>query len=146
MPRSRSSLLVHLVFSTNNREALLTPEIEPELFAFLGGVFRDVGCPRLDRGGTADHVHLPFRLSRTATAAGVVEEVKKSSSRWIKTKGREFGRFAWRSGYGAYSVSESAVAAVRGHLARQKEHHQVRTYQEEMRLFLEKHGIEFDER
>jgi putative transposase len=146
MAQSLASVLVHLIFSTKHREPLITPEIEPELYAFLGSVFRDLHCPFLNRGGTADHVHLLFGLARTVTVAAVVEEVKKSSSRWIKTKGPEFAAFSWQGGYAAFSVSASGVEAERAYLANQKDHHRVRTFQDEFRLFLQKHGIEFDQR
>ena len=92
-----------------------------------------------------DHIHILFELSRTATISEVVEEVKKSSSRWIKTQGIEFRAFAWQAGYGAFAVSESSVGAVRDYIIRQPEHHRIKSFQEEYRAFLERHRISFDE-
>jgi putative transposase len=93
-----------------------------------------------------DHIHILFELSRTVTISDVVEEVKKSSSRWIKTQGPEFRTFAWQAGYGAFAVSESSVGAVRDYIIRQQEHHRARSFQEEYRAFLERHRISFDEK
>ena len=76
----------------------------------------------------------------------VVEEVKTTSSKWIKTQESRFGAFAWQSGYGAFAVSESNVEAVREYIANQREHHRKKTFQEEYRQFLERHRIKFDER
>ena len=80
------------------------------------------------------------------TVSSSVEEVKTSSSKWLKTQGPEFSRFAWQTGYGAFSVSESNVTAVRDYIANQAEHHRVKSFQEEYLAFLTKHGVAFDER
>ena len=93
----------------------------------------------------ADPVHLLFNMGRTVTLAQVVEDVKKSSSKWIKTQGPVLADFAWQAGYGAFSVSESNVPKVANYIRNQEEHHRVKTFQEEYREFLQKHQIEFDE-
>lgn len=85
-------------------------------------------------------------LSRTVSVSDAVEEVKKTSSKWIKTQGAEFALFAWQGGYGAFAVSESNVAAVRDYIAGQQEHHRSTSFQEEYRAFLERHRVAFDER
>jgi REP element-mobilizing transposase RayT len=93
-----------------------------------------------------DHAHLLFDLARTVSISQVVEDVKKSSSKWIKTQGAEFAAFAWQSGYGAFAVSESNVESVRQYIANQREHHQKKTFQDEYRAFLKRHNVAFDER
>ncbi|MEO6390847.1 MAG: transposase [Pyrinomonadaceae bacterium] len=113
MSQSLSSLLVHLVFSTKFREPLIKPEVENELHAYLVGCFRGCKSPSLIVGGTEDHIHALFSLHRTWSLADVVEEVKKSSSKWIKTQGSEFRGFQWQAGHGAFSVSQSGVAEVK---------------------------------
>src|SRR6516165_4778169 len=95
MPQSLTSVLIHLVFSTKNREPLIAAEVEADLYAYLGGAFRALGCPLLAGNGTEDHVHLLFRLSRTISIAEVVEAVKASSSKWMKGKGKRFQGFYW---------------------------------------------------
>jgi REP element-mobilizing transposase RayT len=146
MPQSLSLILVHLVFSTKKREPLILPEIEGELQAFMGGIARDCGCPALVIGGTADHRHLLCSLSRTMTVAALIEELKTRSSKWIKTKGREYTGFSWQAGYGAFSIGKSQVPIVQRYIAGQKEHHRRVSFQDEFRAFLKKYGVEYDER
>ena len=96
--------------------------------------------------GTADHVHILSTLPRTVTLAKYIEEIKRPSSRWIKTKGGMYSKFAWQNGYGAFSVSSSKVDAVKRYIAGQKEHHREVTFIEEFLEFLQKYNIEYDER
>jgi REP element-mobilizing transposase RayT len=146
VPQSLAAVYVHLVFSTKNREPLITPDVEIELYPYMASVFRAVGCPTQAGNGTADHCHWLFRLGRTVTLADVVEEVKKQSSRWLKTKGESFRHFAWQAGYGAFSVSASNLPAVGGYIAQQKDHHRTLSYQDEVRTLLRRYGVDFDER
>jgi REP element-mobilizing transposase RayT len=92
-----------------------------------------------------DHIHILFDLARTVSVSQAVEEVKKSSSKWIKTQGAEFASFAWQAGYGAFAVSQSNVPTVRNYIARQQEHHRRKSFQEEYRAVLERHGVAYDE-
>jgi putative transposase len=146
MPQSIASILIHLIYSTKNREPFLTSEVETELYRYQATVFRELGCPSLTINGTTDHVHALFRLSRTIAICDLVEEVKKRSSKWIKTKGDAFAGFQWQAGYGAFSIGESGVVALKRYIANQKEHHRTKSYQDEFRAFLSKYGIEYDER
>jgi REP element-mobilizing transposase RayT len=146
MAQSLSSILIHLVFSTKLREPFITSEIEPELHAYTAAVFRECKSPSLLIGGTQDHIHALFILSRTRTLADIVEKVKTNSSKWIKTKGHEFRDFHWQAGYGAFSVSQSSVERVRRYITNQREHHRRRTFQDECRALLKKYDIEYDER
>jgi REP element-mobilizing transposase RayT len=146
MPQSLARLPVHLVFSTKHRERLITESVRDPLHAYMAGVLQNLGCPPVLINSVEDHVHVLFELSRTVAVSHAVEEVKKASSKWIKTQGDEFVRFAWQAGYGAFAVSESNVAGVRDYIADQRAHHRQKSFQEEYRLFLERHGIPFDER
>lgn len=146
MPQSLSSILIHLVFSTKLREPFISSEIEPELHAYLATVFRECNSPALSIGGDQDHVHTLFALSRVWTTADVVEEVKKRSSKWIKTKGESLRQFQWQGGYGAFSIGQSNVAALKRYIAGQKEHHRHKTFQEEYLSLLKKYNVEYDER
>jgi REP element-mobilizing transposase RayT len=146
MPQSLSRVLIHLVFSTKNREPVITPKIITELHPYIAGTLDNIDCPSLRVGGVADHVHLFFGLSRTRTIAEVVETVKTSSSKWIKTKGPEFSGFHWQSGYGAFSVSQSDADTVVNYVANQESHHQKMTFQDEYRKLLEKYRVTFDEK
>jgi len=144
MSQSLARLLVHLVFSTKNRQPLIVPEARDRMFAYLGGTLNTLNCPVVKVGGMADHVHILFALSRTMPLCDVVEEVKKGSSKWAKENG--LAGFYWQNGYGAFSVSPSNVPKVTAYIVNQDKHHQTRSFQDELRLLLRAHGIEWDER
>lgn len=146
MPQSLARLHIHLVFSTKNRERFITDSIQPALHAYMATVLQNLGCTPVLINSVEDHIHLLFDLARTIAVSQAVEDVKKSSSKWIKTQGAEFRPFAWQSGYGAFAVSESNVEGVRRYIADQREHHRKKTFQEEYRAFLTKHQVPFDER
>jgi REP element-mobilizing transposase RayT len=96
--------------------------------------------------GTSDHVHVLFSFARVVTIADVVEEIKTSTSKWIKTKGQEFTNFHWQRGYGAFSIGQSNVASLKRYIRQQKEHHKRVTFQDEYRKFLKAYGIDYDEK
>lgn len=145
MSHSYSCVLVHAIFGTKGREPWIQREIEGELHAYSIVLLRNLGCPCLALQAMPEHLHALFSLSRTASIADVIEELKKRTSKWIKSKGPSYSRFAWQSGYGAFSVSQSNADAVRSYIANQQLHHQARSFEEEYRLFLARHGIEFRE-
>jgi putative transposase len=146
MPQSLSYLLIHIVFSTKDRVPLLNSEVRLDLCAYLATVARNADCECYRVGGVADHVHLAIRLSRTTTVAHLIEELKTSSSKWLKTQSPTLAQFAWQNGYGAFSVSPSDLEALRTYIDNQEKHHKTRTFQEEYRAFLKRYGVDFDER
>jgi putative transposase len=146
MPQSLSNIYVHLIFSTKDRFPFLKDEVRGELHAYMATVLTNLGCPTILINSVEDHAHILFKLGRTVTLAKAVEEVKKSSSKWIKPKSVTLGKFSWQAGYGAFSVSESNVGAVANYIRNQEEHHRARTFQEEFREFLLKNKIAYDER
>jgi putative transposase len=146
MPQSLSRILVHLVFSTKNREPMLSTALQSDLHPYLAATLDHIECPSLRVGGVADHVHLLFGLSRTKTIAEIVETLKTTSSKWIKSKDARLTGFHWQSGYAAFSVSQSDADQVVAYIVNQAEHHRKRTFQEEYRLLLEKYQVAFDER
>jgi putative transposase len=145
MPQSLSRLWIHLIFSTKNRLPTIKPAIQGELHLYLAAILRNDSCPALEVGGARDHVHLLFGLARTASVATLVKELKASSSRWLKTKSAGASDFAWQSGYGAFSVSQSEVDRVAAYIRDQGRHHETLTFEEEYRRLLMKHQIAFDE-
>lgn len=146
MAQSLSSILIHLIFSTKHREPFITAEIESELHPYMAKIFRELKSPSLTIGGTYDHIHILFSLGRVIAIADLVEEVKTNTSKWIKTKGPEFKNFHWQSGYGAFSIGQSSVAAVKRYIRNQKEHHRRITFQDEYRKFLKAYKVDYDER
>ena len=146
MPQSLACLHVHLTFSTKSRARIIDDSVRVSLHRYSSGVMRNLKCPVKLMNSVDDHVHVLFELARTASVSEVVEKIKTTSSVWIKTQGNEYAGFAWQSGYGAFAVSRSDVGSVRDYIAGQEEHHRVRSFQEEYREFLEREGIEYDER
>ena len=145
MPQSLSKVLVHLIFSTKHREPLIVPDIRPRLHGYMVGILDNLKSPSLQTGGVVDHVHILFALGRTISQAELVEEVKKSSSKWMKAEGG-VPEFSWQAGYGAFSIGESQADTVIRYIQKQEEHHRKATFQEEFRKFLERYKVTYDER
>jgi len=146
MAQSLSNVLLHIVFSTKNRHPWIETGIEVELAKYIAGICRELKCPSHKIGGHDDHVHIACSLSRTMAISKLIEEIKTSSSKWIKTKDARYADFAWQNGYGAFSIGQSQLDDLRHYIANQREHHQRLTFQEEFRALLSKYQIEFDER
>jgi putative transposase len=146
MAQTLVDLLVHVVFSTKNRMKLITPEIESGLFAYMAGTLKNLESPCLAINGTVDHVHLLISQSKNIPLSRLVGELKKSSSRWIKTKSPNHTSFDWQDGYGAFSMGQSNVAALKKYIAQQKERHKRKSFQLELIEFLRKYGVKYDER
>ena len=146
MAQTLVSLLVHVIFSTKNREPFISSSIEPELFAYMGGILKNQNSCLLDAGGTADHVHLLISQSKNVSLSSLMKDLRKDSSLWIKTKGREFDNFHWQDGYGAFSIGHSQIAELKKYINQQKEHHRKRTFQEELMAFFDEYGMEYDVR
>jgi putative transposase len=139
-----SNLAVHLIFSTKARQPLIEPAFRADLFAYLGGIVRELQGAALIVNGSADHVHLLLRIRPAQSVADVARVIKANSSRWVR--GKWSPHFAWQKGCGAFSVSESNTAAVMKYIAEQEDHHKRRSFQEEFVAFLQKNGIAYDER
>lgn len=146
MSQSLVKNLVHLVYSTKHRNLWIPPDVQKRLYAYQAGIFLEWDSPALIIGGVEDHVHALFSLSKNHALKKIVEEVKKGSSKWMKTEGTLNEEFYWQNGYGAFSVSQSNVEQVRQYIENQAEHHRRITFQEELRSLFRKHEIEFDER
>src|SRR5436309_2863995 len=146
MPQSLSKVIVHIIFSTKNRESWLESRVRPRVHAYLATICRDLGAELVHIGGVADHVHIVTTLPRTLSQAELVEQVKKVSSKWIKTLDARYRSFFWQHGYGAFSVSPSQLDVMLQYVDAQQEHHRTRSFQEEYRELLPRHGFDFDER
>ena len=146
MPQSLSKVILHIIFSTKDREPWLDSDARPRMHAYLATVCRDLGADLAHVGGVADHVHVVITLPRTISQAQLIEHIKKVSSKWMKTLEARYRGFFWQRGYGVFSVSPSQLEAVRQCVETQPEHHRTRTFQEEYRELLRRHGVDFDER
>jgi putative transposase len=143
MASTLTKVLIHFTFSTKQREDLIPAELEPDLYAYVGGIGRRMDSPLLAMGGTANHVHMLVSLGKRTTQSDLMLNVKRDSSKWIHTQGVTF---AWQDGYFGFSLGESGAEAMRRYIAGQKEHHATVDYKDEVREFLAKYGIEGDER
>jgi putative transposase len=147
MPQSLAKIYLHIIFSTKNREPFLANhDIRNEMHAYLGGTCKHLGCPVLSVSGVSDHVHICCMLSRTITIADLIGEIKRESSKWIKSKGGLFSKFAWQNGYSAFSVGLSEIDRVKAYIAGQEEHHRKKTFQDELRVLYREYGIKYNER
>ena len=113
------------------------------MFAYMGGICRRIESPLRESGAAADHVHLLISLSKTVALSNLMMEIKRDSSKWMKAHG--VAGFGWQDGYFAFSIGQSSVPAIRAYFANQREHHARVTFQDEVRAFLAKYGIEWDE-
>jgi len=146
MAQSLSKVLLHIIFSTKNREPWLDSNVRPRMHAYLATICRDAGADFVLVGGVSDHAHIVTTLARTLSQAQLIEEIKKASSKWVKALDARYGGFFWQRGYAAFSVSPSQLDSVLEYVNKQQEHHRTRTFQEEYRELLRKHGVDFDER
>jgi putative transposase len=146
MAQTLVSLMVHVVFSTKNRQPMITPEIETELYAYLGGTAKNLESRCRAAGGTENHLHLLLSQSKTVALSHLMEELKKGSSKWIKTKATTFRNFGWQDGYGAFTIGESQVEVLKLYIAGQKERHKKLTFEQELVTLLNKYHVSYDER
>jgi REP element-mobilizing transposase RayT len=146
MAQSLAKIVVHAVFSTKNREPLLTTAIRNDLFAYIVGILNSLECITLAINGTDDHVHVLIGMSKTISLSKMMGEIKGGSSHWLNAQKMAAKHFAWQAGYGAFSVSESQILTVIHYIETQEQHHRKMTFQDELIALLKKHNIEFDER
>ncbi|HSK74325.1 MAG TPA: IS200/IS605 family transposase, partial [Pyrinomonadaceae bacterium] len=146
MAQTLVSLYIHVIFSTKNRAELITPEIEPDLFAYIGGILNNNQSKLLGSNGTKDHIHLLISLSKNLGLSELIGDIKRDSSVWIKKQDSRFRNFHWQGGYGAFSIGYSQIKTVKDYIARQKIKHAKFDFKSEFRAILRKYEVEYDER
>ena len=147
MPQSLCRNWIHSIFSTKNRVGFLgDPSVAQQMHAYLAKICQELGSPAALIGGVEDHVHILCNQSKNICTADLIGELKRESSKWIKTLGGDLTGFYWQNGYGAFSVSHSQVPTVKGYIRNQPEHHRKTTFKDELREFLRKYELEYDER
>lgn len=147
MSQSLSQIYLHVVFSTKERRPFLQDaNCREAMHRGLAKISNGLGCPCLEAGGVADHVHVLSRLSKTLSASDFVKELKRASSAWVKETFPDMHAFYWQSGYGAFSVSPSHVGRLQHYIRNQAKHHRKESFQDELRRLLRKYELEFDER
>ena len=146
MPQSLAKLIVHVIFSTKNRADLITPTVEPDLFGYMSGLISNNQSRLIAANGTANHVHLLVSLGKTIALSELIGDIKRDSSKWLKTQSRNFQDFRWQEGYGAFSVGQTEIEKVTAYIARQKDRHAQTSFENELRHFLDKYSVSYDER
>ena len=144
MPQSYTDLVVHLVFSTKDRQEQIIDALQDPLYAYIGGICRNLDCDLIAIGGMPDHVHLLVLRHPTVAEAELARVVKANSSKWLH--GQHAADFRWQRGYGAFTVSRSNVEKVKRYILNQAVHHKRLTFKEELIAFLKRHGVKYDER
>lgn len=146
MPQSYVCLHYHLVFSTKGRRPLITPDLQDRLYGYFGGILRNCGGVLLKAGGMPDHVHLSCTLGKQASVSDSLRDIKANSSGWIHETFPDKTGFTWQAGYGAFSISHSALDRVARYIERQEEHHRAMTYEQEFQTLVQRHGLDYDQR
>ncbi len=146
MSHSFISQLLHCVFSTKERRPMITPELPPRLFQYIGGNARENKIKLLAAGGVDDHVHLLISMPSTINISKAMQLIKGGSSKWIHETFPGHRLFEWQEGYGAFSIGISDMDRTVKYINDQAEHHGKMDFKTEFLIFLKKHGIEYDER
>ena len=144
MSQSLSKLYVHIIFHVKNHAIKIRKEDKNDLYAYMGAIIKDNGSIPILINGVNDHVHILCVMSKNIALAKLVEEIKRHSSRWIKSKGSYYTQFAWQGGYGGFSVSPSLCDKTKRYIQKQEEHHARMTFKEEYLMFLQEYGVEFN--
>lgn len=146
MANSYTQIHIQAIFAVQNRQSLIQPSWEEELYKYLTGIIQNQGHKILQINGMPDHVHLFFGMRPTQSLSNLMKKVKGESSKWINQKGSIKHKFSWQSGYGAFSYSKSHIPQVVRYIQNQKEHHKKKTFIEEYVGFLKVFNIDYDER
>jgi len=141
MSHTYAQNVIHVVFSTKERQKLISVEFRPRLWAYATGICKNVGIFAHGIGGMDDHIHLLVQVPPAMALAKAVMAIKANSSRWARDAGQQL---EWQRGYGAFSVSASLVPAVLRYIQNQDAHHKRMSFEEEFLALLKRHGIEFD--
>lgn len=146
MPQSLCKVYVHRVYSTKNRERVLSDAIRPSLHEYLGGILRKSGAQAVEINSEPDHAHLLFLLGRVVSIGQIVGKLKQGSTIWLQEQSPQWRDFHWQNGYASFSVSHSQLETARSYVRNQREHHRKISFQDELRALLKKHEEEWDER
>ena len=142
MSHSYNKIWIHAVWSTKERQPLMKAEVESQIFSFVSNQLKEIGCPVRIINGMPDHIHCLFLLNPQKSIAEIIKQIKGSSSHFVNQQNVLKEKFAWQTGYAAFSVSESVMDKVFKYIENQKQHHQKRTFQSEYEEFLQLHQFE----
>jgi putative transposase len=143
MADTYSQIYIQVVFAVQNRNTLIKPVWEEELFKFITGTIQNKGQKMLAINGTSNHIHFFIGMKPTCCLSDLIREVKKSSNTFINEKQFSPFKFQWQEGFGAFSYSHSQLTDVIKYIGRQKEHHKMKTFREEYLSFLKVFEVDF---
>ncbi len=144
MSHTHTNLLIHIVFSTQRHLPLISSAIKAELFAYMGGLVKELKGKPVIINGMSDHAHMLISLPPNVSISEAMRFIKANSSRWVKER---FGKkFAWQKGFGAFGVSRSNVDAVVKYIKDQEQHHKGFDFKTEFVSLLDKNDAKYDER
>lgn len=146
MSQSLCKIYLHIIFHIKTTSPSILDEHLERLHSYIGQLVNTTGCQTLIVGGVSDHVHIVCQLSKNETVAHLLEEVKRNSSRWIKTIDKRYRHFAWQGGYAAFSISESVLSKTMDYVRNQKKHHIKQSFQDEYLSFLKLYKVEYDDK
>ena len=146
MAQSLSKIYIHVIFHIKTISPCVMESDIPRLHAYIGQLINETGCQSIIVGGINNHVHALCALSRNETVAHLVEEMKRNSSRWIKSLSPRYSQFAWQGGYAVFSVSQSVIDKTIEYIKNQFEHHKKTSFEDEYKRLLELYEIKYDER
>jgi len=146
MSQSFSQLFTHIIFSTKNRVGWLDDEITTDLYPYINKILQNQNSPLIQIGGIENHIHILCSLAKNLSVSKLVEEIKTSSSKLVKTKSPNYKDFYWQHGYGAFSISPGHKNIVDNYIANQKQHHKKISYEDELCKLLQKYNVSFDKK
>lgn len=146
MAQSLSKLYIHLIFHVKTTSVTIRDEDKNDLYAYIGAIIKDNESIPIIINGTNNHVHILCVMSKNISLAKLTEEIKRHSSRWIKTKDSYYRTFSWQGGYAGYSVSQSLHDKTKKYILNQLEHHKKISFEDEIKLFLKEYGIDYNEK
>ena len=141
MAHSFNRIWIHAIYSTKEREPFIRSNAEQPIYDYMKSQLEDISCSVRIINGMPEHVHLLFLLNPQKAIIDVLKQVKGSTSHWINEQNIISEKFAWQTGYAAYSVSESQLDKVYNYIANQKEHHKKKTFAQEYDEFIKLHGF-----
>jgi REP element-mobilizing transposase RayT len=141
MSHSYNKIWLHVVFSTKDRKPFITNQVEQKLHELLKEQLKEMECTVKIINGMYDHIHLLFLQNPQKVVSDIIKQIKGSSSHWINSGNLINEKFAWQTGYAAFSVSESQIEKVYNYILNQKEHHSKKAFTEEYEEFIKVHGL-----
>jgi len=143
MANTYTQIYIQIVFAVRNRQALIHPEWETELYKFITGTIQKHGQKLITINGVSDHIHIFIGIKPTCCISDLVREIKKSSNKYINDQNFTKFNFEWQGGLGAFSYSHSHISNVSKYIENQKIHHKKQTFKDEYLTLLKVFKIEY---